>query len=166
MTFPEVVRGLSAGDFSRLAPLFDVPPGRSTCQIISWYEAGLFAAEPTALAEAVTCAAFNGAVDVLDHLLARGANPSGGAGTGLNAIHWAANRGQLRAVECLLRYQAPLESVNAYGGTTLGCAVWSAVHEPLPDLVLRAVGSRAGSTHGPIVFQNSLAVNGRSPRRF
>ena len=32
-----------------------------------------------------------------------------------------------------MRNKAPLEVLNAYGGTVLGCAVWSAVHESKPD---------------------------------
>ena len=59
--------------------------------------------------------------------------PNGGANTGLNALHWAANRGQLKAVEILIRHQAALETKNSYGGTVLDCAVWSAINEPKPD---------------------------------
>lgn len=133
MTFQEAVRGFIAGDFSRLAPLFESPPARSPCRVIQWYESGLFASEPKALEEAFTCACFSGCTHVIEYLLARGVNPNGGANTGLNAFHWAANRGQLKAVEILIRNKASLETQNAYGGTVLGGAVWSAVHEPKPD---------------------------------
>lgn len=130
MTFQEAVRGLLAGDFSRLAPLFETSSASSPCPIVEWYEAGLFAGEPKALAEAFTCACFNGCADVIEYFLARGVGPNGGAGTGLNAFHWAANRGQVKAVEILIRGQAALETPNGYGGTVLGGAVWAAVHEP------------------------------------
>ena len=133
MSFEEAVAGLLRGDFSRLAPLFDSSPDGSACPIIKWYEAGLFANESKALDEAFTSACFNGRTNVVAYLLARGMNPSGGAATGLNAFHWAANRGQLEVVNLLIRHKAPLESRNMYGGTVLGCTVWSAVHEPRPD---------------------------------
>jgi ankyrin repeat protein len=70
---------------------------------------------------------------VVEYLLRKGVDPSGGIGTGLNAFHWAANRGQLKTIEILIRSGAPLETLNAYGGTVLGCTVWSAIHEPKPD---------------------------------
>lgn len=133
MTFQEAVRGLMHGDFSRLEPQFETLSTGSPCPIIKWYDAGLFSAEPKALEEAFTCACFNGCTDVIDYLLAKGVNPNGGANTGLNAFHWAANRGQLKAVEILIRHKAALEMKNAYGGTVLGCTVWSALNETKPD---------------------------------
>jgi len=135
ISFQEAVRGLMAGDFSRLAPLFDTPSDGSPCWVIKWYEGGLFASEPKALAEAFTCACFNGCTHVVEYLLARGADPSGGINTGLNAFHWAANRGQLKTVEILIQNKAPLETLNMYGGTVLGGTVWSAIHEPGPDRI-------------------------------
>src|SRR6266496_42870 len=132
ITFPEAVRGLMSGDFSRLAPLFEAPSDGSPCAIIRWFEGGLFASEPKVLEEVLTCACFNGCTQVAEFFLAKGANPSGGMNTGLNALHWAANRGQVAAVELLIQHRAPLESQNAYGGSVLDCAVWSAVHEPKP----------------------------------
>jgi hypothetical protein len=135
LSFPDAVQGFLAGDFSRLVPLVETPPDGSACRVVEWHDAGLFAAEPAALAEAFTCACFNGCVAAVESLLARGMNPSGGAATGLNAFHWAANRGQLEVVTILLRHRAPLEVRNSYGGTVLGCAVYSAVHEPRPEHV-------------------------------
>lgn len=133
VTFEEAVRGLLAGDFSRLAPLFEEMADGSRCPVIQWYDDGLFASEPAALAEAFSCACFNGCTSVAEHFLAGGVDPAGGMHTGLNAFHWAANRGQLEIVRILIRSKAPLEALNAYGGTVLGCAVWSAVHETKPD---------------------------------
>ncbi len=129
--FSEALTGLMNGDFTRLAPLFE-SANDSPSQIIRWFEAGLFEAQPEALKEALTCACFNGCVDVVERLLGCGLDPSGGAATGLNACHWAANRGQLEVVRVLLRRGASLEVRNSYQGTVLGCAVWSAVHEPRP----------------------------------
>jgi hypothetical protein len=128
--FSEVVHGLIAGDFSRLAPLFETPADGSACPIIRWYDSGLFTNEPKALAEAFSCACFNGCTQVVEYFLSKGIDPNGGNNTGLNAFHWAANRGQLEVVEVLIRNNASLETSNAYGGTVLGCAAWSAVHEP------------------------------------
>jgi hypothetical protein len=133
MPFQEAVGGLIAGDFSRLAPLFENPSDDSPCPVIRWFDDGLFASEPKALAEAFTCACFNGCTHVVEYCLARGLDPSGGINTGLNAFHWAANRGQLTTVEILIQNKSALEALNAYGGTVLGCTVWSAVHEPKPD---------------------------------
>jgi len=133
MQFHEAVQGLLAGDFSRLAPLFDRPAAGDRCPIIQWHEAGQFAAEPQALDEAFTCACFLGRTEVAEHFLAHWVSPSGGAGTGLNAFHWAANRGQMEVVRLLIRHRAPLETRNSYGGTVLGGTVWAAVHETKPD---------------------------------
>lgn len=133
MTFQEAVQGLMAGDFSRIAPLFETPPDGSPCPVIKWYEDGHFASEPKAMEEAFTCACFNGSAQVVEYFLAVGVNPIGGVNTGLNAFHWAANRGQLQIVEILIKNNASLETKNSYGGTVLGCAVWSALHEPKPD---------------------------------
>jgi len=155
MPFPEAVRGLLAGDFSRLAPLFEDPPDGSPCPIIKWDEAGLFVTEPKALEEAFTCACFLGRTKVVEHLLARGVNSSGGINTGLNAFHWAANRGQLEVVEILIRNRTPLETRNSYGGTILGCTVWSAINEPRTDHfriieALLAAGAQIEATQYPV----------------
>ena len=133
LSFPQAVQGLLAGDFSRLAPLFETASDGSLVPITKWFNAGLFAAEPKALEEAFSCACFNGCIPVVEHLLSKGVHPSGGILTGLNAFHWAANRGQSKVVEILIEHRAPLETKNMYGGTVLGCTVWSAIHEPKPD---------------------------------
>jgi ankyrin repeat protein len=51
----------------------------------------------------------------------------------MDALHWAANRGQLESVRLLLERKTPLETRSMYGGTALGTAVWSAIHQPRPD---------------------------------
>lgn len=130
--FQTAVTGLLAGDFSRLAPLFanDAPGAGQHCAIIVWVEQGLFVREPKALAEALTCACLLGCTTVAETLLKQGVDAEAGNGTGLNALHWAANRGQLEAVRLLLQHQTPLETRSMYGGTALGTAVWAAMHEP------------------------------------
>ncbi len=132
--FNDALQGLKRGDFSRLEPLFVDKSGPSRLpQIVERIEEGRFRGEPVALAEALTCACFNGRIAVAEYLLKRGDDPSGGSGTRLNALQWAANRGQLEAVRLLLRWKAPLETRSMYGGTALGTAVWSAVNEPRGD---------------------------------
>ncbi len=129
-SFEEAVRVT----FSRrlLAPFATIRIGDdgSVCPIINWHETGLFATEPRALAEAFSCACFNGHVPVVQYLLAAGANPSGGDNTGLDALHWAANRGQLEVVKLLIAHGAKLETL--YGGTVLGATVWASANETRP----------------------------------
>ena len=130
--FRDALKGLHRGDFSRLEPLFG-DEGRGDdrrARIVDWHEEGRFRNEPRALAEALTCACFLSRTNVAEYRLGHGVEPSGGAGTGLNALHWAANRGRLEAVRLLLRWRAPLGTRSVYGGTVLDTAVWSAINEP------------------------------------
>jgi hypothetical protein len=129
--FDAAVLGLRRGDFSRLAPLF-TSPAAGRAPIAVWVEQGRFAADPSALNEALACACFLGETEIVEYLLAQGADLVAGAGTGLNGFHWAANRGQLNTVRALLRHDMPLEVRNSYGGTVLGGTVWAALHEPRP----------------------------------
>jgi len=133
--FHEALCGLLRGDFSRLEPLFHSVPDSAGMKppILEWHDQGRFANEPKALAEALTCACFLGRTSVAEYLLARGLDPEAGAATGLNAFHWAANRGQLETVRLLIQRKAQLETRNMYGGTVLGGTVWAAIHEPKPD---------------------------------
>ncbi len=133
--FRDALRGLRRGDFSRLAPLFDTGagPAGNGPRIVEWYEEGRFSNEPKVLAEALTCACFLGRTSVADYLLTQGVDPSVGSATGLDALHWAANRGQLETVRLLILRSAPLETRSMYGSTALGTAVWSAINEPRPD---------------------------------
>jgi hypothetical protein len=132
--FTDALEGLHRGDFSRLGRLFDERSGHAgKPQIVEWHEQGRFRDQPKALAEALTCASFLGRTAVAEYLLKQGVDPSGGAGTGLDALHWAANRGQLEAVRLLIRANAPLETRSMYGSTALGTAIWSAINEPRLD---------------------------------
>ena len=139
----EAAEGLRRGDFTRLATLFGdaARPDVAAGQLLEWVEAGEFDDEPEALAEALTCACWLGQTGVAARLLDRGVAPSGGMGTGMSALHWAANRGQRAAVELLLARGAPLEQRSMYDGTALGTAVWAACHEPRGDQldVIRAL---------------------------
>jgi Ankyrin repeats (3 copies) len=153
-TFEETVRGLLAGDFSRLAPLLETSTVEPPCPIIQWFESGRFDNEPLALEEAFTCACFNGRTEVIEYFLANGVNPNGGICTGSNAFHWAADRGHLKAVEILIRHKSALETTNSYGATVLGFTVWSAIHEKRPDhlRIIKALleaGSEIGASGYP-----------------
>ena len=106
------------------------------CQIIQWHKEGLFKNQSKALSEALTCACFLGRTDAAEYLLGQGVNPSGGANTGLNAFHWAVNRGQLESTQLLIRWKAPLTPRTMHGGNVLDTAVWSAINEPKGDQLL------------------------------
>ena len=131
--FRMAVEGLLRGNFSASDPLFATDADPMDCPIVGWYAQGWFEAEPQALAEALACACFNGRTDVARFLLDHGVDPLAGHKTGLDAVHWAVNRGQLEVVRLLLERGVSLEHKNMYGGTVLGVAVWSAVHEPRRD---------------------------------
>lgn len=152
----DALLGLARGDFSRLEPLFDGDIGQPLLQpwIVAWHKQGRFADERAALAEALTCACFLGYADVAEYLLTSGIPLPGGIGTGVDALHWAANRGQFDVVQMLLQWNAPTETMNMHGGTALGMAVWSAIHEPrakhlaIIEALLRA-GARRDAVVGP-----------------
>lgn len=127
-SFEEVLTGLRNGDFSRMSPAFDESSGESA--IMKWHQEGSFGNHPAELDEAVSCAAFLGRPVTLQFLLDSGLSPEGGGMTGLNAIHWASNRGHLETFRQLLKAGAKLEVRNMYGGTVLGLTVWSAINEP------------------------------------
>lgn len=129
LAFDDSLEGLRRGDFSRLDTLFQNKTS-SPPQIVEWVDEGRFRGHDQELAEALTYACFNGRTEVAEYLLSRGVAPSGGAGTGLDAIHWAVNRGQLETVRLLIRHRVSLESRSMYGGTALGTSVWSAINEP------------------------------------
>ncbi|MBS1910877.1 MAG: ankyrin repeat domain-containing protein [Bacteroidetes bacterium] len=131
--FNAALAGLRNGDFSRLAPLFDSAGNLGEqSRIVAWYERGLFADHPVEAAEALTCACFLGEYETAEYLISRGLDPSGGSLTGMNAVHWAANRGQLGTLRLLLKHRVPLETKNMYGGTVLEQTVWSAIHQAGP----------------------------------
>jgi hypothetical protein len=127
--FNDAITGLRRGDFDRLAPLFTGPEGEPAL-ILRWHREGRFADHATELAEAVTNACFLGRDQVAGALIAQGVDFTAGSATGMDALHWAVNRGKLDTVRMLLALGAPLETVNMHGTTALGTAVWSAINEP------------------------------------
>jgi Ankyrin repeats (3 copies) len=69
---------------------------------------------------------------VVDFLLARRVPVQSQANTGQTALHWAVIGGQADTIALLLSCGADLEAKNAYGGTPLGQALWSAAHSDSP----------------------------------
>lgn len=130
--FRDAIDGLANGDFTRLAPLFEAHD-RSPSTISRWVRAGRFRGNTAAKAEAFSCACFNGFVTVAEELLDAGAEPLAGNGTGMDAFHWAVNRGQLAVVEMLIARGVSMHTISAHETTLLGTALWSAAHEPRPD---------------------------------
>lgn len=66
-------------------------------------------------------------------ILDLGADPEAGMKTGLAGAHYAASGGWLTTVRMIIARKVPLETVNMYGGTVFGQAIWSAVNEHKPD---------------------------------
>ena len=130
--FKEALRLLKEGSFDASASFFGAGAdlAASLPRIFQWYEQGLFSDEPQALAEALSCACFLGKTRVAEYLMDHGVDPMAGNGTGLDALHWAANRGKLDTVRLLIQRGASLERRSMYGATVLGTAVWSIINEP------------------------------------
>lgn len=74
--FDDTLEGLRSGGFSRLDPLFQ-DKNRSWPQIVQWVDQGSFRGHDPELAEALTCACFNGRTEVVKYLLSRGIAPQG-----------------------------------------------------------------------------------------
>jgi ankyrin repeat protein len=72
--------------------------------------------------------------NVVEFLLDKGVDMRTKANTGLTGLHWAIVGGQLATVHFLIKRGAPLEERNAYGGTALGQAVWSASNNTDPTV--------------------------------
>ena len=164
--FADALAGLTRGDFSRLAPLF-FTRGAAPARILEWQARGMFAGHPELLAEALSNACFVGATDVAGHLIDAGVDVTAGTMTGLDAMHWAANRGQIDTVRMLIRRGAPLESTNMHGTTVLGTAVWSAINEPRPEhLAIIEALLDAGAAVGAAGYPSGNADVDRLLERF
>jgi len=71
-----------------------------------------------------------GRAEIVQYLLAHGADVDSASDMGMTALHLAAMEGHLDVVKTLIAHGANLEAVNGYGGTVLGQTVWSAIHDP------------------------------------
>lgn len=119
---------LDKGNFTALEDLLGGPDGFDN-HIIGWHNAGKFDDEPQALAEAFTCACMLGRTATAEYLFDSEVDPLAGTKTGLNGFHYAASGGRLDVITLLIDRGVPMEVENMYGGTVLGQALWSAVHE-------------------------------------
>ena len=94
--------------------------------------------------------------DVVEFLLAKGADLAARRGDGQTPLHMAVIGGHLETVKLLLRHQPPLEAVNVYGGTVWGQTLWSAAHgEDAEKCIaileaLAAAGAKIGERHVPV----------------
>lgn len=120
---------LSEGNFTALQQMLGGPDGFDR-QIVEWYEAGKFENEPDMLAEALSCACMLGRTESAAFLIDSGVEPYAGMKTGLAGPHYAVSGGHVEMVGMLIDRGVPLEVENAYGGTMLGQALWSAINEP------------------------------------
>lgn len=73
-----------------------------------------------------------GQISVVDFLLQKGVEPTARDQQKQTAFHHAALGNQINVVKLLLEHQAPLEAINAHGGTVLGQAVWTATQSQSP----------------------------------
>lgn len=72
--------------------------------------------------------------DVVEFLLANGADPRAQADVGQTGLHMAVIGGRIDTVRLLVAHGAPLEEKNRYGGTALGQARWCAANgDPAAD---------------------------------
>jgi|SRR5580658_1047832 ankyrin repeat protein len=127
-------------------------------------------ANPNQLQRGFLWACEFGRNDVVEFLLDKGADLRAQADTGQSGLHWAVVGGHLLTIELLLKRDAPLEELNAYGGTVLGQALWSFVngdpeidYVPILDTLLDA-GARieAGSLEW-LEKQESRSAAAKSP---
>jgi hypothetical protein len=56
---------------------------------------------------------------------------------GMTGLHLAIVGGHFDTIKLLLERKAPLELMNSYGGTALGCAMWAVNHSDPSDPVCR-----------------------------
>lgn len=67
--------------------------------------------------------------DVVEFLLQKGVSLAARSPDGQTPLHWAVIGGQPETIQLLLAHGANLEAKNSYGGSVLGQALWSAVHD-------------------------------------
>lgn len=90
-------------------------------------------------AQALLFAAIHGRTDVAALLLEKGVDPGVKGSQGFTPLHWAAWKGHVATLNVLLKYGAPLEAKNDYGGTVLDLLVWGARHAPFDGVDYAAV---------------------------
>lgn len=101
----------------------------------------------------------NGHNDVVEFLLEKGVDRAAQSRDGQTGLHCAAIGGRLTTVKLLLRYGAPLEVENMYGGTVAGQTLWSAAHGGDPDVYLGILEALVGA--GAKIPERHVPVNAR-----
>jgi ankyrin repeat protein len=91
------------------------------------------------LTSALQRASGSGRLEVVLHLLERGADPAAPGDNGDTALHRAAFGNHLEVVKVLLARKPPLEALNQYGGTVLSGTLWGAAHSPSPDAFIPVI---------------------------
>lgn len=127
MLFRYAVAALWRGDFTALDRA--IGHDRFTATIREWFKRGFFENEAETFAEAFAAACFLDHADAAEFLLDKGVDPYAGMRTGLAGFHYAASSGRLEVAKVLIDRRVPTEVENMYGGTVLGQALWSAIHE-------------------------------------
>lgn len=122
------LRHLKEGNFTSLQNDLGGPENFDR-RIVDWFNAGAFTGETEMLAEALSCACMLGRTKIAEFLIDYGVGPYAGMKTGLAGPHYAVSGGHLETLKMLLGKNIDLEVENAYGGTLLGQALWSAVNE-------------------------------------
>lgn len=121
--FDRAIAELDAGNFSRLDELLS---DNNASLIDLLVDAGR---PKEHLDEAFAWACMLGRTGDAEKLLDLGADPVAGMKTGLAGAHYAASGGHFETIRMIVRRGVPLETVNIYGGTVLGQALWSAINE-------------------------------------
>jgi hypothetical protein len=72
-----------------------------------------------------------GRTEIVNLLLQNGVDVTAKDHRAFSALHSAAFYGHVETVEALLKWNAPLETKNSYGGTVLSSTIWASVHGTL-----------------------------------
>jgi Ankyrin repeats (many copies) len=108
------------------------------------------------MSEALRYACAYGQTEVAELLIRRGANMTDTTRDGQTPAHMAVIGGHIQTLKMLLAHRAPLEQQNAYGGTVLGQALWSAAHGGDADRYIAMIdallvaGAKLPDRHVPI----------------
>jgi hypothetical protein len=95
----------------------------------------------------------------VEFLLSRGVAVGVADARGQTGLHHAAIGGHAGTVRLLLDHHPPLEAVNAFGGTPLGQALWSAAHGGDTDAYLEILEALVSA--GAVLPSRHVPVNAR-----
>jgi tetratricopeptide (TPR) repeat protein len=126
--FRYAIAAMRRGDFTALDDVLGGSEGFEL-NVRDWHERGYFASEPETLNEIFSAACMVGHESVAAYLLDNGVDPNAGMRTGLNGFHYAASSGRPQIIKLLIDRGVDPEVKNAFDGTVLGQALWSAVNE-------------------------------------